>query len=55
MVDRILATGGPVPDRGALADRLERFTDARVDRLWALLGIVNGWPAWPSQIPPSSG
>ena len=47
VVERI----GPVGDCGALADRLERFTDARVDRYWALLGVVNGWPAWPSQIP----
>ena len=47
VVERI----GPVGDRPALADQLERFTDARVDRYWALLGVVNGWPAWPSQIP----
>jgi DNA-binding transcriptional MerR regulator len=47
VVNRI-APGG---DRGALADQLERFTDARVERYWALLGAINGWPAWPSQIP----
>ena len=41
----------PVGDRAALADQLERFTDARVDRYWALLGVINGWPAWPSQVP----
>ena len=38
-------------DRAALSDQLERFADARVDRYWALLGVINGWPAWPSQIP----
>ncbi len=47
VVERI----GPVGDRSALADQLERFTDARVDRYWALLGVINGWPAWPSQVP----
>lgn len=47
VVDRIAPEG----DRAALADQLERFTDARVDRYWALLGVINGWPAWPSQIP----
>jgi DNA-binding transcriptional MerR regulator len=47
IVERI----APGADRSTLADQLERFTDARVDRYWALLGIINGWPAWPSQIP----
>jgi DNA-binding transcriptional MerR regulator len=47
VVERI----GPVGDRAALADQLERFTDARVDRYWALLGVIKGWPAWPSQVP----
>jgi hypothetical protein len=41
----------PAGDRAALAAQLERFTDARVERYWALLGVINGWPAWPSQIP----
>jgi DNA-binding transcriptional MerR regulator len=48
VVQRIAPSG----DRGALADRLERFTDDRVERYWALLGVINGWPAWPSQMPP---
>jgi DNA-binding transcriptional MerR regulator len=47
VVERI----GPVGDRAALADQLERFTDARVDRYWALLGVINGWPTWTSQVP----
>lgn len=34
-------TGG---DRLELAERLETFTDRRVFRYWALVGIVNGWP-----------
>ena len=47
VVERI----APEAHRTALADQLERFTDARVDRYWALLAVINGWPAWPSQIP----
>ena len=47
VVERI----APDADRAKLADQLERFTDARVDRYWALLAVINGWPAWPSQIP----
>jgi DNA-binding transcriptional MerR regulator len=42
---------GPTQDHAALAEQLARFTDARVDRYWALLGVINGWPAWPSQVP----
>jgi hypothetical protein len=47
VVERVAPQG----DRAALADQLERFTDARVDRYWALFAVINGWPAWPSQIP----
>jgi DNA-binding transcriptional MerR regulator len=47
VVERIAPEG----DRAALADQLERFTDARVDRYWALLGVINGWPAWSSPVP----
>lgn len=46
VVERIVAGTGPVD-----ADALARFTDARVERYWALLGRINGWPAWPSQVP----
>lgn len=41
----------PADDRAALASQLERFTDARIERYWALLGVINGWPAWPAQTP----
>lgn len=47
----VVARISPQEDRAALADQLERFTDARVDRYWALLGVINGWPAWSSQAP----
>jgi DNA-binding transcriptional MerR regulator len=38
-------------DRGALADRLARFSDARVERYWQLLATINGWPAVPAMTP----
>jgi len=42
---------GPDADRARLADQLERFTDARVERYWQLLGVLNGWPAWEPSVP----
>ena len=42
----------PVPDRRSrLADRLATFTDARVERYWMLLGVLNGWPTWEPSVP----
>jgi DNA-binding transcriptional MerR regulator len=37
--------------RAELADRLETFSDQRVERYWQLTGIINGWPAQPSMVP----
>lgn len=37
--------------RTALADRLATFTDARVERYWQLLGVLNGWAAWEPAVP----
>lgn len=40
------------PDRRqVLAQRLATFTDARVERYWTLLGVLNGWPAWEPSTP----
>jgi hypothetical protein len=40
------------PDRRtALADRLAVFTDARVERYWQLLGVLNGWPSFEPAVP----
>jgi DNA-binding transcriptional MerR regulator len=41
----------PDTGRAELADRLATFTDARVDRYWQLVGVINGWPTVPSQAP----
>lgn len=38
-------------DRLALADRLAVATDARAERYWQLLAIVNGWPPVPATVP----
>ena len=34
-----------------LAELLETFTDARAERYWQLLGIINGWPRRPATVP----
>ncbi|HZD73932.1 MAG TPA: hypothetical protein VE776_08640 [Actinomycetota bacterium] len=30
---------------------LETFTDARAERYWQLVGIINGWPPVPARVP----
>ncbi|HVV12338.1 MerR family transcriptional regulator [Amycolatopsis sp.] len=35
--------------RQELADRIERHNDARAERYWQLLAIMNGWPPIPSR------
>lgn len=37
--------------RAELADQLERFSDARVERYWQLIGVINVWPAQPPMVP----
>lgn len=38
-------------DRAELAARLETGTDARAERYWQLLAIINGWPPVPTTVP----
>ena len=46
VVERLEAMApGEHPDRLAAADRIEAFSDPRVARYWALVAIVNRWPA----------
>ncbi|WP_106247002.1 MerR family transcriptional regulator [Allonocardiopsis opalescens] len=50
IADELAAEAGitgddPLDRREALADRIAMGTDARVERFWHLLAIVNGWPA----------
>ena len=37
--------------RAQLADRLATGTDARAERYWQLLAIINGWPPVPTTVP----
>jgi DNA-binding transcriptional MerR regulator len=45
ILDRIVA--GDAAKRAEVADQLATFTDARVNRYWQLVGIINGWPPFP--------
>ena len=53
LVAELLDDGSPLtPERRSmLADRLATFADARVERYWMLLGVLNGWPAWEPSVP----
>lgn len=51
VLDRIVPPAMPPAERAGLLARLERFTDARVERYWRLLGIVNGRPPFPPHVP----
>jgi len=37
--------------RAELADQLQRFSDARVERYWQLIGVINAWAPQPSMVP----
>ena len=37
--------------RDQLADTTATFTDRRVERYWALLGVLNGWDPFPPRVP----
>jgi DNA-binding transcriptional MerR regulator len=51
VLDRILV--GPRGDqrRPDLLAQLEAGTDARAERYWQLMGIINGWPPFPAHVP----
>jgi DNA-binding transcriptional MerR regulator len=53
LVAELLDDGRPLtPERRSmLADRLATFADARVERYWMLLGVLNGWPTWEPSVP----
>lgn len=48
ILDRVIPPG---TDRQQLADHLATFTDARVERYWALLGVLNDWPPRAPMVP----
>jgi hypothetical protein len=58
VVDEIApAFAGPGDDpadpawRAQLADRIAAGTDARAERYWQLLAVINGWPPAPTTVP----
>ena len=51
VLDRIVAPGTSAAERAAMLGRLETFTDARVERYWQLLAMLNGQPVPPSVVP----
>ena len=54
LVAAFAAANGRTDDpqtRAWLAETIETFADARVNRYWELLGTINGWPARPSAAP----
>jgi hypothetical protein len=51
IVAEILPAFGEGVDRTQLADRVATGTDARAERYWQLLAIINGWPPIPTTVP----
>jgi DNA-binding transcriptional MerR regulator len=45
ILDRIVAGRA---GRAQVAEQLATFADGRVDRYWHLVGVINGWPPFPS-------
>ncbi|OLT19380.1 MerR family transcriptional regulator [Actinomadura sp. CNU-125] len=51
VVERIADPDVPVAERAAVADEMAAFTDARVERYWSLLAIINGREPRASAVP----
>jgi DNA-binding transcriptional MerR regulator len=51
ILDRIIPPDTSVTERVRLLEQLETFTDARVERYWQLMAIINGWPPQPPAVP----
>jgi DNA-binding transcriptional MerR regulator len=51
VLDRIVPPSLPRSERVALRERLEKYTDARVERYWQLMGVINDRPPFPSAVP----
>ena len=52
----VVPQGGPVSyasvtQLNGLLEQLEAGTDARAERYWQLLGIINGWPPFQTHVP----
>jgi DNA-binding transcriptional MerR regulator len=51
ILDQIVPTDTPTAERAGLLRQLQTFTDARVERYWQLLAIINDRPVPPSAVP----
>lgn len=51
VLDRIVAPRLPAAERARILQQLQTFTDARVERYWQLLAIINGQPPRPPVVP----
>jgi DNA-binding transcriptional MerR regulator len=51
VLDRVIPPDTPPAERARLLTTLETFTDARVERYWQLLAVINGWEPPPSVVP----
>jgi hypothetical protein len=51
VLQRIVGPDVTAGRRAALLSQLETFTDARVERYWQLLAIINGQPTPPTVVP----
>ncbi len=51
VLDRIVPPDTPAARRAALLEQLKTFTDARIERYWQLLAIINGQPVPPPAVP----
>ena len=51
VLDRIVPAETPAADRRRLVEQLETFTDAKVERYWQLMGIINGREPFPRAAP----
>jgi DNA-binding transcriptional MerR regulator len=51
VLDRIVAPDTPAAQRARMLERLETFADARVERYWQLLAIINGRLPQPPAVP----
>jgi DNA-binding transcriptional MerR regulator len=51
VLGRVLAGTPDDRRRPGLLAQLEAGTDARAERYWQLVGIINGWPPFPAHVP----
>ena len=51
VLDRVVAPDTPAEERARLLTQLETYTDARVERYWQLLAVVNGSQPQPPVVP----